>query len=142
MILIDANLLLYAYNKNAEHHAASRAWFESALSGSQLVRLAWVTIWAFLRITTNPRIFSKPLTIGESQSIVVSWLDQPMVGILDPGDRYWEIFCRLMKEGQAFGALVMDAALAALAVEHGATLYTCDRDFLRFKGLKLHSPID
>lgn len=141
MILIDANLLLYSYHPRAEQHQASRAWLEAALSGSEVLRLAWLTVWAFLRISTNPRVFEAPLTRGEAQTAVSAWLARPIAGILEPGDRYWEIFRGLMNEGQATGPMVMDAALAALAVEHGATLHTTDRDFSRFPGLKWRNPI-
>ncbi len=141
MILIDANLLLYAYHSKAEQHQASRMWLEGALSGSEVVRFAWLTLWAFLRISTNPRVFEVPLTAREAQTAVSAWLARPIVGILEPGERYWEVLRGLMNQGQAIGPMVMDAALAALAVEHGATLHTTDRDFLRFPGLKWRNPI-
>ena len=141
MILIDANLLLYAYDPQSEHHAASKAWLESTLSGSELVRIAWLTLWAFLRITTSPRVYERPLSIAEAEDAISSWLAQPVAGTLEPGERHWEILQRLAKDGQATGTLVMDAALAALAVEHGATLCTTDRDFARFSELRWTNPI-
>jgi uncharacterized protein len=141
MILIDANLLLYAYHPRATHHAASREWLERVLSGSRLVRFSWLTLWAFLRISTNPRVFARPLSAAEAVSAVSSWLAQPAAGILDPGERHWEILGRFMNDGQAAGALVMDAALAALAIEHGAVLHTTDRDFSRFPGLEWTNPL-
>lgn len=141
MILVDANLLLYAYHPRSQRHAASRAWFESALSGSIAVRFAWLTLWAFLRIATNPRVFERPLAAAEAAAAVSSWLDRPNCGILEPGERHREILQRLMEEGQASGPLVMDAALAALAIEHGATLCTADRDFARFPGLSWRDPL-
>lgn len=141
MILVDANLLLYAYHPRAEQHEASRAWLEAILSGSQIVRFTWLTLWAFLRISTNSRVFERPLSAVEAGAAVSSWLAQPTVGILDPGERHWEILQKLMKEGQTAGPLVMDAVLASLAIEHGATLYTTDRDFARFPGLKWTNPL-
>lgn len=141
MILVDANLLLYAYYSRAPRHAASRDWLESTLSGTELVRFAWLTLWAFLRISTNARAFERPLSTLEAQQVVSSWLAQPTAGILEPGERYWEILREVMHDGQAAGPLVMDAALAALAIEHGATLHTTDRDFARFRGLKWVNPI-
>lgn len=142
MILIDANLLLHAYNPRAIQHEASRAWLEATLSGAQLVRFAWLTLWAFLRISTNPRVFEHPLSIAESGDIVSSWLAQPTAGVLDPGERHWDILQALTREGQTAGPLVMDAALAALAIEHGATLCTTDRDFARFPGLTWVNPLE
>jgi toxin-antitoxin system PIN domain toxin len=141
LILIDANLLLYAYDPHSEHHAESKAWLESTLSGSQLVRIAWVTVWAFLRITTSSRVYEHPLSIAEAEDAVSSWFAQPVVAPLEPGERHWEILRRLSKDGQVTGSLVMDAVLAAIAVEHGATLYTTDRDFARFGELRWTNPI-
>ena len=141
MILADANLLLYAYNRRSPQHDASRVWLESVLSGSEFVRFAWVSLWAFLRISTSPRAFEHPLSSSEAAAAVASWLDQPVAGTLVPGERHMEILSRLLADGQATGALVMDAALAAIAIEHGATLYTTDRDFARFPGLDWVNPV-
>jgi toxin-antitoxin system PIN domain toxin len=139
--LVDANLLIYAYHPRSEQHAASRTWLEETLAGPELVRFAWVTLWAFLRISTNPRIFDRPLTVGEAEGAVASWLQQPVVGILEPAGRHWEILRTLIGEGQATGPLVTDAAVAAIAVEHGAVLCTTDRDFARFPALKWRNPL-
>jgi toxin-antitoxin system PIN domain toxin len=141
LILVDANILLYAYRPGAEQHEKAKGWLEAALSGSQLVRFAWLTLWAFLRISTSARVFERPLSAAEAGSAVSAWLAQPIAGILEPGERHWEILRGLMKENQVAGALVTDAALAALAIEHGATLFSTDRDFTRFPGLRLRNPL-
>ena len=141
MILVDANLLLHAYNPRSTDHDAARDWLEATLSGTELVRFAWLTLWAFLRIATNPRVFERPLLIDEAETIVSSWLAQPAAGVLDPGERHWPIFQSLTADGQVAGPLVMDAALAALAIEHGVTLYTTDRDFSRFAELSWRNPL-
>jgi toxin-antitoxin system PIN domain toxin len=142
MTLIDANLLLYAYDPRATRHDAARAWLEATLSGSDLVRFAWVTLWAFIRISTNPRVFERPLSTSEAEEAVSSWLAQPTVGILEPGERHWQILSGLMRAGQTTGPLVMDAAIAAIAIEHGAILHSTDRDFARFPDLKWIDPLD
>ena len=116
MILVDANLLLYAYHPRAEQHERSRAWLEAVLSGPDLVRFAWLTLWAFLRIATNPRVFERPLSTSEAEAAISSWLAQPAAGILEPGERHWDILRRLVRDGQAAGPLVMDAVLAAIAL--------------------------
>lgn len=141
MILIDANLLLYSHNSRSARHDASRQWLEATLSGREPVRFAWLTLWAFLRISTNPRAFEHPLLVDEAEEIVASLLAQPQVGIIEPGDRHWEILRELTRDGQTKAALVMDAALAAIAIEHGSTLYSTDRDFARFTGLKWIDPL-
>jgi uncharacterized protein len=87
--LIDANILLYAYDSSAERHERARTWLEGTLSGTEPVGLAWVTILAFMRISTNPRVFDNPLPIGEAISIVSEWLRQPVVLIINPGERYY-----------------------------------------------------
>jgi toxin-antitoxin system PIN domain toxin len=141
VILVDANLLIYAYHPRAEQHVKARSWLEEILSGSEMVRFAWLSLWAFIRITTNPRAFERPLTGTEAENAVASWLGQPIAGIVEPGEHHFDILRVLMKEGQVTGPLLMDAALAAIALEHGAVLHTTDRDFVRFPGLKLSNPI-
>src|ERR1044072_921542 len=141
MILTDANLLLYAYNVDAAEHAASRQWLETQLSGPNLFCFAGQTLTAFLRISTNQRAFVSPLSIKEATSIVTEWLERPQTVLLTPGEKHWAIFQKLLESGQATGPLVMDAHLAALALEHGAVLASSDRDFSRFPGLKLINPL-
>jgi toxin-antitoxin system PIN domain toxin len=141
VILVDANLLLYAYHPRAEEHDRSRALLEATLSGPELVRFAWLTLWASLRIASNPRVFERPLSIAEAGAAISAWLAQPGSGVLERGERHWDILSGLMREGQTAGPLVMDAVLAAIAIEHGATLCTTDRDFSRFSGLKWTNPL-
>lgn len=141
MILTDANLLLYAYNLDAAEHARAREWFEEQLSTVALFCFSWQTITAFMRISTNPRAFPRPLSMKEAIAIVQEWLERPQSVILIPGERHWEIFLELLESGQATGPLVMDAHLAALAIEHGATLATSDRDFARFAGIQVINPL-
>jgi len=141
MILTDANLLLYAYNVDAVDHDTSRQWLETQLSGPNLFCFAWQTLTAFLRISSNRRAFASPLSIEEATRIVTEWLDRPQTVLLTPGEKHWAIFRKLVESGQATGPLVMDAHLAALALEHGAVLASSDRDFSRFPGLKLINPL-
>jgi toxin-antitoxin system PIN domain toxin len=141
VIVVDANLLLYAYFPRAEQHEQARTWLEAALSGPEPVGLSWSTILAFLRLGTNPRVFERPLSGAEAVAIVSSWLGEPSVAVVAPGERYWELLRGLLIDAQVTGPLVSDAALAALAMEHGATLMTSDRDFVRFGGLHVANPL-
>lgn len=141
MILTDANLLLYAYNRDASEHNAARRWLEEQLSTPDIFGFSWQTITAFLRISTNVRAFAQPLTIAEANRVVTDWVERPQAVILTPGERHWEIFRDLISAGQATGPLVMDAHLAALAIEHGCTLATTDRDFVRFPSLQITNPL-
>jgi hypothetical protein len=141
VILVDANLLIYAYDPDSPQHDASRRWLEQVLSSGALVRFAWVTIWAFIRLTTSGQVFVQPLSAAEAHAAVMSWLEQPNADVVDPGERHLAILGDLLQRGQAAGALVIDAVLAAIAIEHGATLCTTDRDFSKFDGLDWINPI-
>ena len=142
MMLVDANLLIYAHHAGAIEHQRSKEWLEKTLESGEPVALAWPILVAFLRITTSPRTFTVPFTADEALSIVTAWLSNAGVSVLHATERHWTILSRLIDEGQARGALVVDAHLAALAIEHGATLCTTDRDFTRFKGLRLLNPLE
>lgn len=140
MILPDANLLLYAYNIRTPEHRKAKAWLEECLGSSVPFLLSWQVITAFLRITTN-RVFPHPLTVKAASETISSWLSGPNTAVVLPTSSHWIIFSRLLETSQATGSLVMDAHLAALAIEHGATLASTDRDFRRFDGLKLINPL-
>lgn len=140
MIVLDANVLLHAYNPASAHHGACRAWLERALNGTEQVGLPWQTMLAFIRIATNSRVFERPLAADEAAAIVDEWLTCPRVLIVHPGHDYWTILKEQLGSAQVAGPLVTDAALASLAIEVGARLCTTDRDFARFRGLRIVDP--
>lgn len=140
MILVDANLLLYAYDTDSPFHAAAREWLGRVIETEPLIGLPWTTVLAFLRITTHPGLAS-PQSLDWATAIIEDWLKLPNVQLLHPGDHHWGIVKKVAREGQARGPLLTDAALAALAIEYGATLCTADRGFSRFPGLRLMNPI-
>ena len=142
MIVVDANLLLYAHDAGSAHHLPARRWLEKILSGHEPVGLAWTAVLAFLRVGTNSRLRRDAPGVDEAIAIVGGWLERPIVTLLNPGERHWEILRKLLTTGQARGPLVTDAHLAALAIEHGAALATTDRDFARFPGLTFFNPLD
>jgi len=141
MILVDANLLLYAEDSLSEHHQTARTWWDAQLSGAEPICLCWPVLTAFIRIGTNVRLHRRPLTLGEAVERVQSWFDQPCVRIIHPGEQHWAIFQVMLRDGKAIGSLVSDAHLAAMAVEHNCILQSTDMDFARFKGLKWNNPI-
>jgi toxin-antitoxin system PIN domain toxin len=141
MMIVDANVLIYAYDDSSPAHDAARTWLEAAMNGEEEVRFAVVTLLAFARITTSPAVFRTPLPTAYALEIVGSWLERPNVALAQPSERHWTILGEVAEGGQARGGLVMDAHLAALALEHGATLITTDRDFARFAGLRTRNPL-
>jgi hypothetical protein len=140
VILVDANILIYAYNPDSEHHYRAKDWLEDAFSQPEPIKLAWQSILAFLRITTNIHVFRRPFSTIEAISIVSLWLEQPCVAVLHPGERHWETLSKLMEDTQIRGPLVPDAHLAALALEHGAAICSHDGDFTRFPALRVIDP--
>lgn len=141
MVLVDANLLLYAVNAASARHQAARIWLDGKLSSSESVGFAWISLTAFVRISTHPRIMPRPLTPSMAKSKVDAWLAQPNARVVQPTSSHWTIFGELIVHAQCSGNLVTDAHLAAIAMEHGATLCTTDLDFSRFAGLKWLNPI-
>jgi uncharacterized protein len=141
VILVDANLLLYAEDSLSEHHTAALTWWDRQLSGADPVCLCWPVLTAFIRIGTNVRLHKRPLTWREAAARVESWLDQACVRIILPTEQHWPIFQQMLATGNATANLVSDAHLAALAVEHNCMLCSTDADFSRFPGLKWVNPV-
>lgn len=141
MIVVDANILIYAYRSEAAEYAAARTWLERAFSGSEPVRIPWPAVNAFLRLMTKQSLFARPLTIEEAVAIVDEWFTTPAVAVVEPGPQYWPIFREVTRATQATGNLIPDAEIAALTIEHDATLYTADSDFRRFAGLRVVNPL-
>lgn len=141
MILVDANLLLYAHDTRSDHQDEARRWLEKAFGEEVDVRLPLVTLLAFIRIGSDPRLYAQPLSMEEATAIVRGWLARSNVAIATPGDRHWAILGDIAQAGQARGPVAMDAHLAALTIEHGAELMTTDRGFARFPGLRFRNPL-
>lgn len=141
MILLDANLLLYAYGQDFPQHQAAKRWLESAMEQRQELGLAWIVILAFLRISTNAKPYANALSLAEATDIVDELLAESNVSIVNPGTQHWGLLKAVSKEGAVQRNLYTDAHLAALAIEHDAALCTNDRDFLRFKGVRLMNPL-
>jgi toxin-antitoxin system PIN domain toxin len=140
-MIVDANVLLYARNAVEPRHERARAWLEDALNGDTRVGLPWQSLAAFLRIATNPRAFPDPLAPGEAWQQVEEWLDAPRAWIPRPTSQYRHVLGRLVHTHQVRGALVTDAQLAALAVDHGVALVSTDADFARFDEVRWVNPL-
>jgi len=140
VILLDANLLLYAHNTDSPAHAAATDWLDAQLSGTTRVGLPWPTLLAFLRIASNPRVFARPVSVAGAWAQVERWLSAPVAWIPLPSARHPEALASMLAATPGADH-VPDAHLAALAVEHGLELCTCDRGFARFPGLRWRDPL-
>jgi len=141
VILVDANVLLYAEDSLSPYHDTARQWWDAQLSGRSPVCLCWTVLTAFIRVGTNRRVFERPLSLNEAIHRVQSWVDQPCTRLIYPTEQHWQVLQELLEQGQAIGNLVTDAHLAALAIEHGCQLYPTDSDFARFPKLKWSNPL-
>ncbi len=140
MNLIDANVLLYAVNSAADRHEQARSWLDGELSAGATVGFSWLPLLAFLRLSTKPGLFPSPLPVDSALERVSAWLAQPTSVLLEPTVRHQEVLRSLLSASGAGGNLTSDAHLAALAIEHRATVVTYDSDFGRFAGVRWRAP--
>jgi len=140
MLLVDANVLLYAVNRSAREHDAALEWLTSALTATEAVAFAWTVVLAFLRVGTHPAVFPRPLTIEQAGAALDGWLATAPAVIVEPTRRHLPLLRGLLTTTGSAGNLVNDAHLAALALEHDATVVSFDRDFMRFGGVRSRVP--
>lgn len=141
MIIPDANLLIYAHDEASPHHAGARAWWESALSGTEPVGLVWVVVLAFTRLLTHPTLSQNPLSIAEVRAMVEQWMASPAVRLIGLSEQALPRYFDLLEDADGGGNLSTDALIALHALEHSATIYSNDRDFDRFAGVKWINPL-
>ena len=141
MILVDANLLIYAIDADSRSHAKARRWLEKTLSGTIRVGLPWIVLLAFMRVTTRPGFMRSPLSPERALAYLNGWLEQPFVEAIGPGQHHWSILTNLLRSTGTAGNLTTDAHIAALALEHGYRIYSADNDFKRFPGITHVNPL-
>ena len=141
MILVDANLLVYAHVGSFAQHQAAKQWLDSRLNGTAAVGLPWPSLLSFLRLVTNPRVFQHPELIADAWRQVEDWLLCSPVWIPQPTDHHREILGPLLMRFGGRANLIPDVHLAALAIEHGLTLCSTDGDFARFPGVRWDNPL-
>lgn len=141
MILVDANLLLYAKFSDLPQHGAAARWLEQTVRNGERIGLPWPSLLAFVRVGTNPRVFARPLTLAAAWQQVEEWLGLPKAWVPVSTDQHAAILGQLLAQGNASGNLVADAHLAALSLEHGLELCSTDSDFARFPGVRWRNPL-
>jgi toxin-antitoxin system PIN domain toxin len=140
MRIVDANVLLYAVNVDAQHHLSSRSWLDRALGGADTVGLSWLVLLAFVRLATKPGLFENPLRIDEALDQVQDWIAAPGAVVIGPGPTHPDLLRKALADVGAGGNLVNDAHLAALALENHADIVSYDNDFSRFEGVRWRTP--
>jgi hypothetical protein len=141
MIIPDVNLLIYAYNEDAPGHAGAKRWWEASLSAARPVALPWVVLLGFVRLMSDRRVIDDPMPAAEAVQHCKAWLVRPNARIILPGPGHLDLLADLLRAASAGTDLVMDAHLAALAIEHQAELHANDSDFAPFPGLRRRNPI-
>jgi toxin-antitoxin system PIN domain toxin len=141
VIIIDANLLIYAYDVTSPFHDASRRWLEDTFSSHEEIGLPYQSVFAFLRVMTHPKLRASPVSLQLATRVVDEWLRTPGVWLITPGIGHWTTFSRLCHAAQATGNLITDVHIATIAMEANATLYSADRDFARIPGLRWVNPL-
>ena len=141
MILVDANLLIYAASRTFPQHRPAKGWLDRQLTDASRVGIAWQSIVAFLRVMTSPRILQFPLSMADAWAEVVAWLEADPAWVPQATDRHSDVLGSLLAVPGIRGNLVHDAELAALAIEHGLLLCSSDGDFARFPGLSWQNPL-
>lgn len=139
MKLVDTNVLVYAVDSSSVHHRVAKHWLDGALSGSAPVAFAWLALVDFVRLVTNPTIVERPLTVGSAMDIVDAWLGARSARVMQPGQRHASLLRQMLGDGEGAN-LTNDAHLAALAVEHRASVVSFDSDFQRFPGVRWERP--
>ena len=141
MKIVDLNVLLHAVNDDAVHHPVILRWWEAAMNGDEVLGLPWVVVLGFLRLTTNPNIFPRPLPAEGALRVVDRWLSSGNARVVSEAEDHWDVLRALIDECGTAGNLTTDAHLAALAITRRATLVSCDSDFARFRGLRWENPL-
>lgn len=135
MKLPDVNVLVHASNPSAAQHAVAWQWLQTAGNSREGFGLTWVAMLGFVRLSTRAGIFASPLPVKGAMAILARWHAAPSATLLHPGPRHCDLLAELLLAAGTAGNLTTDAHLAAIAIEHGATLVSFDRDFERFVGM-------
>ncbi len=142
MIAVDTNIMVYAHRVDSPWHAAASARLRELAEGSAAWALPWPCIHEFLAIVTHPRIYRPPTPVAGALDQVEAWLESPTLVVLGEADGHWQALKRLALAGKIDGPVFHDARVAAICATHGVReLWTADRDFGRFAGLRVVNPL-
>jgi len=143
MVILDNNILLYATMPRFGQHARVKHWLEDALStGPDVIGITWQVVTGFVRVGTNRRIFDRPLDLTFAKQFLTELFGHPMVATITPAAKHWEVYSKLLEDMNLTGDIVMDAHIAAIAIENNASVASTDKDFRRFSDhIKIIDPL-
>jgi len=141
MLLIDVNVLVYAYREDAPNHPAYHRWLTDVVSSDEPFGLVDLALSGFLRITTHPKLFTPPSSLESALEFAAALRGQPNCVVVTPGPRHWDILQELCRATKAQGNFIPDAFFAAIAIEAGSEWITTDHGFARFPHLRWRHPL-
>lgn len=142
MIAVDTNILVYAHRADSHWHQSASASVRSLAQAKESWCIPWPCLHEFCAIVTHPRIYSPPSTIDQTIRQIDAWMESPSLTLLGESTQHWRTFAAILKASKVAGPVAHDARVAAICIDHGVReLWTADRDFSRFKGLRAVNPL-
>ena len=142
MIAVDSNLLVYAHRRDSPWHQAAAEVVRELAEGPAPWAIPWPCVHEFFAVVTHPRIYRPPSTIEQAIAQAEAWLGSPSLQLLAESAGYWRVVAPLLAAGRVAGPLVHDGRVAAVCLHHGVReLWSADRDFSRFPGLRVRNPL-
>ena len=141
MLLPDVNVLINTHRRNGPEFHAYQQWFADLLASDSAFGISELVLSGFVRIVTNPQVFSRPTPLRLALAFAAELRTHPRSVIIRPGDLHWDIFSDLCRKTDAAANRIPDAYFAAMAIESGCIWVTADKHFNQFPGLRCQHPL-
>jgi len=142
LIAIDSSILVYAHRGDSSFHQPAAACLATQAEALSPWAIPWPCVHEFLGVVTHSRIYAPPTPLSVAIKQVEAWLEAPSLVLLGEASGYWGALRAVLEQSQVSGPRVHDARIAALCLHHGVSeIWTADRDFRRFRGLKIVNPV-
>ncbi len=142
MIAVDSNILVYAHREDSEFHDEAATCMVTLAEGAQPWGIPVSCLHEFLSVVTNPNVFAPASTADQALAQIGAWLASPQASVLHSGQQHVAVLSDISRKAKLKGGQFHDARIAAICLENGvAVLWTADRDFGRFKALKIVNPL-
>jgi toxin-antitoxin system PIN domain toxin len=142
VIAVDTNILVYAHREDSPFHQQAFEVLNVVAEGVAAWAIPWACLHEFLAIATHPRIYAPPTPRSRALDQVDAWFESPSLRLLVEAEGYWSVLRKLVEQARIVGPQVHDARIAALCLHYGVTeLWSADRDFSRFPGLRAVNPL-